>query len=274
VSIAALPVEFAPGPRGVREVLHRLRKGGRALVALSGGVDSSLVASLAYEALGTKAIAVTLVGPAISEREQSRSLRIAQSIGIRHELLDVDPLASDDYRENTANRCYFCRVMETTALLRLGAARGIQQYLDGVHRDDLGDSRPGLRAMEEAGFAHPLLWAGWHKAEVRRLAQLRRLPNWDEPSDACLASRVRHGNAISAELLRKIERAENHLLERGFRRVRVRADAQTARIEVDPEEVSRLLEEPLATEVTTAVRSEGFAEVQIDRHGYPIRPGS
>ncbi|MFZ1022679.1 MAG: ATP-dependent sacrificial sulfur transferase LarE [Thermoplasmata archaeon] len=266
--------EFAARRRDVREVVRRLTDGGPALVALSGGVDSSLVASLAYEALGPQAIAVTLVGPAVSEPERSRALRVAQSIGISHELVEADPLASDSYRENTANRCYFCRVTETAALLRLGAIRGVQQYLDGVHLDDLGADRPGLRAMQEAGFDHPLVWAGWRKSEVRRLAQLRQLPNWDQPSDACLASRVRHGMPITAELLRKIERAENHVLGRGFRRVRVRVDAQSARIEVDADEVTRLLEEPLATEVTAAVRSEGFTEVEIDRHGYPARPGA
>jgi pyridinium-3,5-biscarboxylic acid mononucleotide sulfurtransferase len=263
-----------PHGRVVREVVQRLTQGGRALVALSGGVDSSLVASLAYEALGANAIAVTLVGPAVSEQERQRALRVAGSIGIPHAVVEVDPLVSDAYRENTVNRCYFCRVTETSALLRFGASRGVQQYLDGVHLDDVGDDRPGLRAMQEAGFAHPLLWAEWHKSEVRQLARLRRLPNWDQPSDACLASRVRHGIPITTELLRRIERAEGHVLARGFRRVRVRAEGQTARIEVDPDEVARLRAEPLASQVTAAVRSEGFEEVRIDRNGYGPRPGS
>ncbi|MFZ0892421.1 MAG: ATP-dependent sacrificial sulfur transferase LarE [Thermoplasmata archaeon] len=265
---------FSARGREVREVVRRLRDGGRALVALSGGVDSSLVASLAYEALGADVIAVTLVGPAVSEQERQRASRVAQAIGIPHEIVDADPMGNDAYRENTANRCYFCRTTETAALLRFGVSRGVRQFLDGVHLDDLGDDRPGLRAMQEAGFDHPLLWAGWHKSEVRRLAQVRQLPNWDQPSDACLASRVRHGIPITTDLLRRIERAEDHVLARGFRRVRVRVEARTARIEVDPDEVARLLEEPLATQVTSAIRSEGFAEVLIDRHGYAPRPGS
>jgi pyridinium-3,5-biscarboxylic acid mononucleotide sulfurtransferase len=261
-------------PHGLQGVLRRLTEGGPALVALSGGVDSSLVASLAHEALGANAIAVTLIGPAVGRREKERATRVARTIGISHELLEVNPLANETYRANPPNRCYFCRVAETTALLETGAERGIRQYLDGVHLDDLGDSRPGIRAMDEAGFEHPLVWAGWHKTDVRQWARLRGLPNWDQPSDACLASRVRHGDPITAGLLRRIERAEQRVLARGFRRVRVRVHAGSARIEVDPDEIPRLTKEPLVGEVISAVKSEGFEDVWIDLRGYPLRPGS
>ena len=259
---------FPSHPRSVDELVARIRAGGRAIVALSGGVDSSLVASLAYSALGPEAIAVTLVGPAVSRAEVARAERVASVIGVEHVLLQVDPLARAEYRANGLDRCYFCRTVETSVLREYGLPRSVQQYLDGVHRDDLSDERPGLRAMDEAGFHHPLLWAGWGKREVREEARRRGLPNWGQPSDACLASRVAHGEPVSAELLARVESAERVLLDRGFRRVRVRVRAGAARIEVEPSEVPRLLEEPLATEVAQAIARVGFSSVSVDPRGY------
>jgi uncharacterized protein len=265
MSLSVAPV--AP-PRPVEEVVARIREGGRAVVALSGGVDSSLVAALAFSALGDEAVAVTLVGPAVSRNEVERAARVTEAIGVEHVLLPVDPLVRAEYRQNRPDRCYFCRSIETSVLREFGNTRSVDQYLDGVHADDLADDRPGLRAMDEAGFRHPLLSAGWGKAEVRAEARRRGLPNWDQPSDACLASRVAHGEPVSAELLARIESAERILLDRGFRRVRVRARRGAARIEVDPEEVARLLGEPLASEVVREVARLGFAPVTIDPCGY------
>lgn len=255
--------------RSEAEICERIRRGGSALVALSGGVDSGLVAALTREALGSCSVAVTLQGAAVASREVARARRVAERIGIEHVVLDVDPLARAEYRENVANRCYFCRTVETARLREFGAGRSVRQYLDGVHSDDLSDDRPGLRALNEAAFDHPLLWAGWGKDDVRAAARSRGLPNWDQPSDACLASRVAHGNEISKELLGRIEVAESILLDRGFRRVRVRVRGTGARIEVDPTEVDRLREEPLVSEVTAALRVLGFDPVAVDPNGYP-----
>jgi pyridinium-3,5-biscarboxylic acid mononucleotide sulfurtransferase len=266
----SLPARLRPATPD--EVVARLAEGGRALVALSGGVDSALVASLAREALGGAALAVTLRGAAVSATEVERAERVARSIGIEHHVVEVDPLGRDEYRANPSNRCYFCRVVETDTLRSFGRSRQVAQYLDGIHRDDLGDERPGLRAMDEAGFAHPLLEAGWRKSDVRSTARARGLPNWDEPSDACLASRVAHGIPISRELLARVERAESLVRARGFRRVRVRVAGADARIEVDPDEVARLLVEPMRTRVTESVRSVGFGRVSIDPRGYHAGP--
>lgn len=249
-------------------LLARLRAGGPALVALSGGVDSSLVASLAYEALGDRAWAVTLVGPAVSAFEVHRAERVARSIGIAHTLLRVDPLASAEYRANPFDRCFFCRSTEAEVLLTEGKARGVSQYLDGIHLDDLGEERPGLIAMDRAGFRHPLAEAGYAKADVRREAHRRQLPNWDEPSDACLASRVKHGMPINEELLRRIEQGEELVRAAGFRRVRVRVDGTRARVEVDPGEVARLQAPATASSITESLRALGFAAVEIDPRGY------
>jgi pyridinium-3,5-biscarboxylic acid mononucleotide sulfurtransferase len=263
---------MAPLAVSETELLVRLRAGGPALVALSGGVDSSVVAALAFEALGRSAVAVTLSGPAVASVEVERARRVAAAVGIPHRIVPADPLAREEYRRNPVDRCYHCRAVETEVLRRVGAELGARQFLDGVQRDDLADDRPGLRAMNEAGFLHPLLWLGWGKADVRAAARRRALPNWDQPSDACLASRVAHGEPISDELLRRVEAAETYLLGLGFRRVRVRTRAGGARIEVDPDEVARLAAEPTAARAVAELRALGFDPVTIDPKGYGVLP--
>jgi len=266
--------EGPDGPRSADDLIAYLSAGGPTAVALSGGVDSTVVAHLLQRALGRGAFAVTLQGPAVSPREVERATSIARRIGIAHATVPVDPLAVADYRANPSNRCYFCRRTETGAIKAWGSSLGVRRFVDGVHLDDLGDDRPGLRAMEEAGFVHPLVWAGWRKASVREYARSVGLPNWDLPSDACLASRVRHGELLTPDLLDRVRRAEELLLDRGFVRVRVRTDGRSARVEVDPSEVARLLAEPQASEVRRAVESVGFDPVELDPLGYRPRAGA
>lgn len=264
--VESLPLTFTPV--GEQTLVDRIRGRGSALVALSGGVDSALVASLAFEALGRGAVAVTLTGPAVSRAEVARAVEVARSVGVEHHLVRANPLENAEYRANPSDRCYFCRSVETKRLREFGENRGIRQFLDGVHTDDLGDDRPGLRAMNEAGFEHPLLWGGWAKTDIRRAARMRGLPNADQPSDACLASRVAHGEAIDAAVLTRVEAAEARLLSRGFRRVRVRVRGGAARIEVDPEEVARLSAPPLVGTVEAEILALGFSSVTIDPRGY------
>lgn len=258
------------GPRGrtAEELTERIRAGGPALVALSGGVDSGLVASFAREALGPGAVAVTLSGASVPDREVLRAREVADLVGIEQLLVPADPLRREEYRANGADRCYHCRTVEAGVVRALAARRGTRQLLDGIHLDDLADDRPGIRAMDEAGFFHPLLWAGWDKADVRRAAKERGLPNWDRPSEACLASRVARGDPITAELLGRIDRAETLLYDHGFRRVRVRVRGDAARIEVDPSEVGRLQDGPLEREVAERLRDLGFRDVRVDPRGY------
>jgi uncharacterized protein len=251
------------------EVVRRIAEGGGPIVvAMSGGVDSSVVAALAFEALAEQAVAVTLTGPAVARREVDRAARVARAIGIEHLSIAVDPLALASYRENPSNRCFFCRSIEAEALTTEGTKRGARQYVDGIHRDDLGEDRPGIAAMERAGFRHPLADAGWRKSDVRLEARRRALPNWDEPSDACLASRIAHGEPIDRELLARIERAEEMVRALGFRQVRVRVRAGTARIEVEPEGVKRLSVPSVTVPLSERLARLGFAQVTIDPAGY------
>ncbi|MCI4348703.1 MAG: ATP-dependent sacrificial sulfur transferase LarE [Thermoplasmata archaeon] len=270
-----LPVlKFASEPASPREILGHLGTGGPAVVALSGGADSGVVAWLAREALGDEARAVTFSGPAVSSDEFASAKAVANWIGIRHAVLPSDPTTIAAYRANPSNRCYFCRGHEARLLRAWANGEGISRILDGIHLDDLGEDRPGLRAMNEGGFDHPLAWGGWRKNDVRAFARSVGLPNAERPSDACLASRVRTGEPISPELLDRIAQAEARIRARGFRRVRVRSGAGGARVEVDPTEVERLLAEPLASTVRREVGELGFGFVTLDPVGYRWRPAA
>ncbi len=271
-SVVPEPPTATPWPRA--RIVEAIASHGTAVVALSGGVDSSVVALLSHEALAERATAITLVGSAVAAVEIDRARAVADRIGIAHVLVPVDPLGVAGYRENPSNRCYFCRSTEAGALRAWGEPRSVRQYLDGAHLDDLGDLRPGLRAMDEAGVRHPLLEAGWGKSDVRALARSADLPNWDVPSDACLASRVVHGQPLTAALLGRVARSEAWLRTLGFRRVRVRVRGATARIEVDPGEVARLADPRTAPRVVTALRGFGFTDVEIDPSGYRPRAGA
>lgn len=269
------PRSSDPGARlEAAGIVDRLRAMGPAVVALSGGVDSAVVARLAAEALGDDVTAITLVGVAVPAREVAAAARSAAAACIAHRTILVDPLADGEYRANPANRCFFCRREETAAIRAWGAAHGVRSYLDGIHRDDLGEARSGLQAMDAAGFAHPLVEAGWRKIDVRAFARSVGLWNWDRPSEACLASRVAHGHALDAALLARVAAAEDWLLARGFRRVRVRTDGASARVEVDPTEVARLVAEPLASATRAELTALGFDPVALDLVGYRPRPGA
>jgi len=258
-----------PGSSG--EIVAALRAGGRALVALSGGVDSAVVGALARTALGGDVLAATVVSTSVARSEVEAAAEVARALGLDHRLVDAEPLEDAAYRANGPDRCYRCRAVETSALRELGARERVAQYLDGIHRDDLGDDRPGIRAMDEAGFLHPLLAAGWGKAEVREHARTLGLPNADRPSNACLASRVARGMPITPELLRRIELAERVLYARGFRRVRVRVRGAEARVEVDRSEVDRFDAPALRTEVAAQLAEVGFLSVAFDPTGYSAR---
>lgn len=239
---------------------------GRVLVAYSGGVDSGLVAKLASDALDGNALAVITDSESLSRRELAEAKAEAREVGIPLRVVPVSELASADYAANPANRCYFCRTELASVLEDIAAKERFPTIADGIHASDLGDFRPGIQAMDEAGFWHPLLQFGLAKADVRGLARALGLSFWDKPSNACLSSRIPHGTAITSEMLRQVEAAEDVLRDRGLRQVRVRHHGTTAKIEVPPEDLARL--RGMEDEVGRALRPLGYKRVSIDPAGY------
>ena len=245
---------------------------GRLVVALSGGVDSSLVAALAYRALGDGATAVTALSETLPQRELEEARHVAREIGIAHELVAFSELDDARFRENTAARCYFCQSMRFDQLRLIAERVGGALLASGTNHSDTGDHRPGLRAMKERGVYQPLLLHGLTKPDVRRLARALGLSVWDKPAKACLSSRIPHGLEVTEARLRRIERAEEVLYRHAFRQFRVRDHDGLARIEVAPAEMPRLLDGPLLKRIALDVRQAGFDAVTIDLAGY--RSGS
>jgi len=249
-----------------------MRGRGRVLVAFSGGVDSGLVARVAHDALGDDALAVLADAESLARWELAEAVSEAAEIGIRLETVRVSELANAQYVANPTNRCYFCRQELGAALKPLAGELGFHAIADGVNVSDLGDHRPGIQAMNEAGFWHPLVEFGFTKADVRALARELRLSFFDKPSNACLSSRIAYGEVITMEKLQRVEAAEGAIRALGFRIVRVRAHDGIARIEVPREDLPRLSETSTAEKVVEAVRNAGFVYVTVDLRGY--RSGS
>lgn len=240
------------------------------VVAFSGGVDSSLVAALAQEALGAEARAVTAVSETLGQRELDDATRIAAEIGIRHELVEFSELADDRFVENTSSRCFFCQSMRFDQLRALADRLGCDVLASGTNLDDTSDHRPGLEAMAQRRVYQPLLEHQLTKHDVREMARTLGLSVWDKPAKACLSSRIPHGLSVTRGRLRRIERAEDALEDLGFRQFRVRDHRGLGRVEVAPEEATRLYADLGA--VARAVREAGFDAVSVDLCGY--RSGS
>jgi pyridinium-3,5-biscarboxylic acid mononucleotide sulfurtransferase len=240
----------------------------RCLVAYSGGVDSTLVAKVAYDALGDKVLAVTAVSPSLMQEDLDEAIDQAQIIGIRHEIVETHELDNPDYASNPANRCYFCKSELHGTLGPLAQRLGYDIVVDGVNLDDLGDYRPGLQAGKEKGVLSPLAQCGVTKLEVRQLSQLLGLPWWDKPAMPCLASRFPYGEAITQEKLQRVGAAERYLRNLGQRHFRVRSHGDTARIEISPDRIRSFVLEVDLPKLVIALQEAGYRYVTLDLEGY------
>jgi len=255
-----------------RDLDRILRAIGPVVIGFSGGADSALLLKTAFDALGERALAVTAVSPSLPERERREAVDLAREIGAPHRLVDSHEFEDASYRANGERRCFFCKKELFGILWRVARETGRAAVAYGAITDDLGDFRPGMDAARQAGARAPLLEAGLSKDDVRALSRKLGLRTWDRPASACLSSRIPHGTAIDAETLKRVELAEDWLLERSFRQVRVRAHGDVARIECAPEDLPRFVEPELRRALNERFRKIGFRYVTLDLEGY--RTGS
>ena len=235
-----------------------------AVVAFSGGVDSSVVAAAASRVLGERAVAVTAVSPALAIGELEGARAIARAIGIEHQVVATDELSREGYRRNGRDRCYHCKVELYEALDTVAERRGLAAVLSGANADDLGDWRPGLRAASEHGVRHPLVEAGLGKAEVRTIARDLGLPNAAKPASPCLSSRLPYGTPVDVPTLQQVDRAESALRRLGYRELRVRHFGSLARVELGREDLPHAATAAGRRALEDAVRGAGYAEVRVD----------
>lgn len=240
-----------------------------AVVAYSGGVDSTFLAKMAFDALGSEALAVTAVSPSLAQAERDDAARFAAQIGIRHEFIETRELENPAYRANDSSRCFHCKAELFDRLREFVAERNVQHMLYGPVVDDLGDFRPGMAASRERGARAPLVEAGLRKAEVRELSRRLGLRSWDKPAVACLSSRVAYGSEVTVEKLGQIEAGEALLRAEGFRELRVRHHGTIARIEIPESELGRFTQDSARRQrIIQGLKALGFTYVTLDLQGF------
>lgn len=240
----------------------------QALIAYSGGVDSTLVAKIAYDVLSDRAVAVTAVSPSLLPEELEDASFQAAQIGIEHQVVHTHEMDNPNYIANPVNRCYFCKSELHDTLKPLATQLGYEYVVDGVNADDLRDYRPGIAAAKERGVRSPLAELGITKLQVRQISQYLGLSWWDKPAQPCLSSRFPYGEEITVAKLQRVGRAEIYLRRLGWRNLRVRSEGDTARIELPPEQIKEFVLTTDLQAIVSAFQSYGFVYVTLDLEGY------
>ena len=255
--------------RNLEELLRSLAP---AVVAFSGGVDSSYLAYKAHQVLGPGALAVTAESASVPSRQRRMAAQIVAQFGIRHRIVHTRELDRPEYSANPSNRCYYCKDELFTILHAVASECGAASILDGLNADDLGDFRPGRIAGEEHKVRSPLLEAGLNKSDIRELSRRAGLPTADLPASACLSSRFPYGVRITEEKLKIVDQGEEALREIGFRVFRVRHHEHIVRLEFGPDDLKKALNPEMASLLTTTFKGLGYQYVTLDLEGY--RTGS
>ncbi|CAC5340780.1 hypothetical protein PA905_14860 [Planktothrix agardhii CCAP 1459/11A] len=240
----------------------------RALIAYSGGIDSTLVAKIAYDVLGDQSLAVTAVSPSLLPEDLEDARIQAAEIGIQHQEIQTQEMANSNYTSNPVNRCYFCKSELHDTLKPLAQTWGYPYIIDGVNSDDLRDYRPGIKAAKERGVRSPLAELGISKTEVREISKYLGLKAWDKPAQPCLSSRFPYGEEITISKLQRVGRAEVYLKKLGWKNLRVRSEGDTARIELSPEEIKDFVLIIELPKLVKTFQEFGFIYVTLDLEGY------
>ncbi|NTW72449.1 MAG: ATP-dependent sacrificial sulfur transferase LarE [Eubacteriaceae bacterium] len=249
-------------------LIDQLKSYKKVVVAFSGGVDSTFLLYAAKEALGENVLAVTIMSPYIPKWEIEEARELSASFGVRHEIIQAGII--DEIRNNPEDRCYLCKKAVFGKIIAAARDQGIDVVADGTNYDDMGDYRPGLRALGELEVKSPLKDSGLTKAEIRLLSKEAGLSTWDKPAYACLLTRIPYNTKLEEEAFIKIEAAEKIMMDAGFKAVRVRCHGDLARIEISREDRKRILDENLLDELSVKIKEAGFRYVTLDLEGYKM----